>query len=89
MERDEAYLRAKRRVQNLKAFYLHFAVYVLVNLLLFFINIMTDPDSLWFFYPLGGWGIGVAIHGLTTFSSGIFGKGWEERKIKQYMDKDK
>ncbi|MCH4568542.1 2TM domain-containing protein [Bacillus sp. ES1-5] len=89
MERDENYLRAKKRVENLKAFYIHLAVYILVNLMLFFINISSDSSKLWFLYPLGGWGIGIVIHGLTTFPFGIFGKEWEERKIKEYMEKDK
>ena len=40
-------------------------------------------------YPLAGWGIGIVIHALTTFPVGIFGKEWEERKIKEYMEKDK
>lgn len=35
MERDEIYLRAKKRVENLKAFYIHLTVYILVNLMLF------------------------------------------------------
>lgn len=35
MERDEKYLRAKKRVENLKAFYIHLTVYILVNLMLF------------------------------------------------------
>ena len=89
MERDEIYLRAKKRVENLKAFYIHLTVYILVNLMLFFINISSDSSKLWFLYPLGGWGIGIVIHGLTTFPFGIFGKEWEERKIKKYMEKDK
>ncbi|AGE78344.1 2TM domain-containing protein [Bacillus mycoides] len=89
MERDENYLRAKKRVENLKAFYIHLTVYILVNLMLFFINISSDSSKLWFLYPLGGWGIGIVIHGLTTFPFGIFGKEWEERKIKEYMEKDK
>ncbi|CAH2463256.1 MULTISPECIES: 2TM domain-containing protein [Bacillus] len=89
MERDENYLRAKKRVENLKAFYIHLTVYILVNLMLFFINISSDSSKLWFLYPLGGWGIGIVIHGLTTFPFGIFGKEWEERKIKKYMEKDK
>ncbi|AXY09165.1 2TM domain-containing protein [Bacillus tropicus] len=89
MERDEKYLRAKKRVENLKAFYIHLTVYILVNLMLFFINISSDSSKLWFLYPLGGWGIGIVIHGLTTFPFGIFGKEWEERKIKEYMEKDK
>ncbi|EJQ45799.1 hypothetical protein IEE_02177 [Bacillus cereus BAG5X1-1] len=89
MERDEIYLRAKKRMENLKAFYIHLTVYILVNLMLFFINISSDSSKLWFLYPLGGWGIGIVIHGLTTFPFGIFGKEWEERKIKKYMEKDK
>ncbi|MCP9228215.1 2TM domain-containing protein [Bacillus mycoides] len=89
MERDEVYLRAKKRMENLKAFYIHLTVYILVNLMFFFINISSDSSKLWFLYPLGGWGIGIVIHGLTTFPFGIFGKEWEERKIKEYMEKDK
>lgn len=76
-------------MENLKAFYIHLTVYILVNLMLFFINISSDSSKLWFLYPLGGWGIGIVIHGLTTFPVGIFGKEWEERKIKEYMEKDK
>lgn len=34
MEKDEKYLKAKRRVQNLKAFYLHLTVYILVNIII-------------------------------------------------------
>jgi len=89
MGKDENYLQAKKRVENLKSFYIHFTVYVLVNLMLFFINIISDPSYLWFLYPLGGWGIGVAIHGLTTLSLGKFGAKWEERKIKEYIERDK
>lgn len=35
VERDEVYLRAKKRMENLKAFYIHLTVYILVNLMLF------------------------------------------------------
>ncbi len=58
MERDENYLRAKKRVENLKAFYIHLALYILVNLMLFFINISSDSSKLWFFIStcrLGDW----------------------------------
>ncbi|MBD7945559.1 2TM domain-containing protein [Psychrobacillus sp. FSL K6-2684] len=89
MEQDEIYLRAKKKVENLKSFYIHLTVYVLVNLMLFLINIISDPSYLWFLYPLGGWGIGVAIHGFTTLSLGKLGAEWEERKIKEYIEKDK
>ena len=45
-----------KRVENLKAFYIHLALYILVNLMLF-INISSDSSKLWFLYPLAGWGL--------------------------------
>lgn len=89
MEKDERYVRAKKRVENLKAFYIHLTVYILVNVMLFVINLTTFDGDWWFVYPLGGWGIGMIIHGITIFASGRFGADWEERKIKEYMEKDK
>ncbi|MFB6468878.1 2TM domain-containing protein [Cytobacillus sp. Hz8] len=89
MEKDEKYLRAKKKVQNLKAFYIHLTVYILVNIMLFFINLLSDAGNWWFLYPLGGWGIGVLVHGLSTIAFFNFGSDWEERKIKEYIEKDK
>ncbi len=88
MEKDEKYLRAKKRVEQLKGFYIHFTVYVLVNAFLFGINLSSNAGEWWFIYPLGGWGIGLLAHGISTFAYGQFGVGWEERKIKKYMEKD-
>jgi hypothetical protein len=89
MEENERYERAKKRVENLKGFYIHLTVFVLVNFMLFFINLLTDTSYWWFIYPLGGWGIGLIAHGLSVFYDGFLGSEWEERKIKEYMDKDK
>ncbi|MDZ5472929.1 2TM domain-containing protein [Bacillus sp. 31A1R] len=89
MEKDEKYLKAKRRVQNLKAFYLHLTVFILVNSMLIFINFNSDYGNWWFLYPLGGWGIGLLVHAITTLAYGRFGSDWEEKKIKEYMDQDR
>jgi hypothetical protein len=44
---------------------------------------------LWFFWPLFGWGIGVAIHGMKTFNYlTFFGKDWEDKKIKEFIEKE-
>ena len=88
IEFDQKYLRAKKRVQLLKSFYIHLTVYVLVNMMLFFINLMSDAGNWWFLYPLLGWGIGLAVHAISTFGFGLFSDDWEERKIKKYMDKE-
>jgi hypothetical protein len=88
MEDQEAYNRAKKRVRQIKGFYIHATVYVAVNVLLIAINLATSPRQIWFFWPLVGWGIGLAAHGLSVFGLGGFlGADWEERKIKEIVDK--
>jgi hypothetical protein len=89
MNTEHKYQNAKKRVQAIKEFYTHLTVYVLVNLLLFTINMLTSPDNLWFFWPLMGWGIAVALHALRVFGSGgRLGAEWEERKIKELMEQE-
>ena len=84
---DRKYQKALRRVRRMKGFYAHLVSYILVNLLLFLINIMTSPDVLWFYWPLFGWGIGVVINAVYVFGLGRwFGPDWEEKKIKEFMD---
>ena len=88
MDNQASYEQAKKQVQQIKGFYKHFAVYVLVNALLLLINILTSPNLLWFYWPLLGWGVGVAMHWASAFIGGGFlGKDWEDRKIKELMDR--
>jgi uncharacterized membrane protein len=90
MDEQARYEQAKKRVTELKDFYQHLIVYLAVNAFLVVINLLTSPGHLWFYWPLLGWGIGVAIHAATVFGSSKFwGSRWEERKIKELMDKDK
>jgi hypothetical protein len=86
MENQEAYERAKKRVEAKIGFYIHLAVYVGVNLLLVIINLTTSPHYLWFKWPLMGWGIGLFFHGLGIFA---FSKGEaiKERMIEKEMKK--
>jgi len=88
-EENTKYNRAKQRVEDIKGFYIHLAVYVIVNLFLFLINKFASPDSLWFFWPLLGWGVALIIHACTTFLfRGRAIRDWEERKIKEEMEKE-
>jgi len=71
-------------------FFFHFSAYVLVNLILIAVNLIFTPDKLWFYWPLLGWGVGIAAHAASVFGTGRFlGKEWEERKIKALMDKNR
>ena len=65
----EQFETAKERVEQKLGFYIHLAVFVLVNALLTAIDLMTSPGQLWFFWPLGGWGIGVVLHAVKVFGN--------------------
>ena len=60
---------ARRRAAAKFGFMIHFVVFVAVNALLYFVNQRTTPAVSWFAFPLGGWAIGLAIHGLAVFLS--------------------
>lgn len=86
---QERYERAKQRVEVLRGFYGHAVVFVLVNLGLAAYNLATDPGNLWFIYALAGWGIGLVAHGAYAMGSGrFFGDAWQERKIREEMDRE-
>jgi two-component system, LytTR family, sensor kinase len=78
-----AYQKAEKRVKDLKEFYGNLLSYCLVIPFLIFINLYTYSDFLWFFFPMIGWGIGLAFHGFSVFG---FAKNWEEKKIRAFMD---
>lgn len=84
MENPEVYERASKRVAAKLSFFIHLTVYVVINLLLVVINLVTDPRHLWFFWALFGWGIGLFFHGLSVF---FFGRldGLKEKMIEKEM----
>jgi hypothetical protein len=85
---ETSYQRVKKRVEELKGFYTHLAVYLVVNLGLFLIDLASD-GGWWFFWPLIGWGVGLAIHAFVVFGiEGPLGRGWEERKIRELMERE-
>lgn len=97
---EERFRRAQKRLKEIKGFYWHLFWYLAVNIFLtfgrpirgFFYNGSFDLHdynagsfSIWFF-----WGIGLAAHWLNVFGKNIFfSRNWEERKIREFMDKDK
>ncbi|MDR2065634.1 MAG: 2TM domain-containing protein [Prevotellaceae bacterium] len=85
---NEDRLKAERRVEELRKFYSHLLTYCVVNAGIFLINCLASPHHLWFFWPLFGWGIGVACHGLSLCRHGLWGEAWKERKIRELMKKE-
>ena len=88
-QEEERYFQAKKRVEEIKGFYGNLIACIAVNIGLMVINLLTSPEYLWFFWPMLGWGIGVLFHGMKVFNYMPFlGKEWEDKKIKEFMDKE-
>lgn len=80
-----AYQRASKRVKELKGFYGNLTSYCLVIPFLIFVNLWTAPQYHWFWWPILGWGIGLASHALQVFG---IGRNWEEKQIRKILDKE-
>ncbi len=82
---NKKYLKAQKRVEDLKGFYSHLISYIVIMPFLIYVNYVTYWEFKWFWFTLFGWGIGLVIHGFMTFG---YNSNWEERKIKEFMEKD-
>lgn len=87
----EEYQKARDRVQEIKGFYAHVAMYLLANLVLVVLNLATlrkNDGIIWFVWPLVGWGVVLAVHAISVFGIGRFlGRDWEDRRIRQELDR--
>jgi hypothetical protein len=88
-----AYERAAKRVKKLKGFYIHCLVYVVINSMIFLGNVYSEKEPISSFNNYGAailWGIGLFFHGFNVFGFDfILGRDWEERKIRELMEKSK
>lgn len=95
-QESEKWKRAKKRVEELKGFYIHLTVYLVINgfiMVNILIRSLGGGDAFWhfgtFFTPFF-WGIGLAFHAAKVYGyNPILGKKWEERQIRKYIEKDK
>ncbi len=86
IKENSAYEKAAKRVKELKGFYGNLTSYCLVISFLLVINVLTSPRDLWFFWPMIGWGIGIALHAANVFG---IGKDWEDKKIRELMEEER
>ncbi len=87
---DENYMKARKRIEDLKAFYGSLFSYCIVIPLLVIIWYKFTPQTIqWFWFPMLGWGLGLAAQAYKVFfDSAAFGAHWEERKIQEFMQKE-
>ena len=87
---DMKYEKAKKRVKELKDFYRNLITYIVINVILIIINLVTSPGKLWFYWVTIFWGIAILIHASKTFiiKGKFLGEDWEANKIKEIMEKE-
>lgn len=91
-EREEA---ARRYVEQLRAFYVHAAVFAVGMLVMFAVNLLTnlsaggagDWKAWWSVWALIGWGAGIAVHGLVVRLNrpSLSATTWEQRQIDKLL----
>ena len=85
-KQETAEERARARVKEVREFYGHLGVYLLVILFLLILNLMTGPETLWVVWPALGWGIGIALHGWNVLvADRVFDSGWEDRQVEKQL----
>lgn len=90
-EQEERYLRAKSKLDKIKGFHSHLVAYVIINIFLIgFFYWAQGRLTFASFSTAFFWGIGLMIHGVCVYGKTIlFGSNWEQRKIQEFMDKEK
>ncbi|MCF6308118.1 MAG: 2TM domain-containing protein [Flavobacteriaceae bacterium] len=94
---DRKYRKARKRVKEIKDFYTHLIVYIIVNIFLIIMHLgifqsglanVEIPKWSMFITPFS-WGIGLFFHWLKVFKDSFkFFKDWEDRKIQEYLDRE-
>ncbi|PHR70207.1 MAG: hypothetical protein COA67_08735 [Lutibacter sp.] len=97
---EKRYLKAQKRVKEIKGFYWHLFWYLTVNIIWVLVIINLDALESSFQYGFFGkgyglvvnvlfWGIGLLVHWFVVFGRNLtFSKRWEERKLQELMNKD-
>ena len=81
---DDARLYVRRK----RIFYTVLGVWLALSLMWFAIDMADGTESLWFYWPMLGTGIAVAITGIVLLGiGGLFGADWDRRQINNYLQR--
>ena len=89
MKEDEAYRKAKVKAKKLRGFYNNLIAFLMVNAILFVINLVTSRGYWWFYWVTIFWGLALVIHAIATFTPANLDEDWEEKKAQEIMEKEK
>lgn len=86
---------AKEKVHKLKQFYIHLFIYTIGVIFYVAKTYFGVPFNFWpvqfiNWFVMAVWTLSIAIQGMQLFvTKNLFGSNWEERKIKELMEKEK
>jgi hypothetical protein len=85
---DDAREAARRWARRKRIFLTVVVVYLALSVLWFAIDMLTGTDDLWFYWPMLGAGLIVAVIGVAMFgTAGLFGPSWERRQVDKYLER--
>jgi len=83
---EEAREEARRYVRRKRILYTVVGIWLALSLMWFAIDMLDDSSSLWFYWPMLGTGVGVAITAFVLLGiGGLFGVDWERREMDRYL----
>ena len=77
---------AQRWVRRLRILYTILGIYAALSLMWFAIDMADGTENLWFYWPMLGVGLAVAVTAIVLVGiGGLFGTEWENRKLERYL----
>lgn len=78
---------AQRWVRRLRILYTIIAIYLVFSVMWFAIDMADGTEDIWFYWPMLGTGVGVAVAAISLLGvGGVLGTDWEKRQINRYLD---
>jgi 2TM domain len=82
--RDEAH----RWVRRKRILYVIVGIYIVLSIMWFLIDMADGTESLWFYWPMLGTEVVVAVVAVVMLGiGGMFGADWERRQVDRYLDR--
>ena len=83
---DAQHRQALRWVRNKRILHTIVAVYGVLSVMWFSIDMADGTENLWFYWPMLGMGSAIAILAVVMFGvGGLFDAGWERRQVERYL----
>jgi hypothetical protein len=85
-EPQDLRVEARRWVRRKRILFTILGIYAVLSLMWFAIDMADGTENLWFYWPMLGTGVVVAVTGVTLLGvGGLFGAGWEQRQVERYL----